>query len=90
MGYSAPVHILVSPAALWRGASGWRCISSGEIPLTVLDSFGIRSVPPCGDCHDDGTCAMNCGPAIKSESLPWQTAKARSEIVCPTNSNPQR
>lgn len=27
--------------------------------------FGIRSVPPCGDCWPDGHCAMNCGPAVK-------------------------
>lgn len=26
-------------------------------------SFGVRSIPPCGDCHDDGTCSMNCSPA---------------------------
>lgn len=33
-----------------------------------LPDFGIRSVPPCGDCYDDGHCSMNCGaasPAIK-------------------------
>ncbi len=45
-----------------------------------LPDFGIRAVPPCGDCHEDGHCSMNCSPRI--ESLPWQTAKARSEIVC--------
>lgn len=66
--------------------------------MTGLESFGIRSVPPCRDCHDDGTCAMNCSPRdidpdrmredrdernrLERESLPWQTAKARSEIVC--------
>lgn len=43
--------------------------------------FGVRSVPPCSDCSGD-QCTMNCGPALKHESLPWQTAKARSEIVC--------
>jgi hypothetical protein len=47
-----------------------------------LDSFGVRSMPPCADCYDDGHCSMNCGPAIKHESLPRQTAKAFSEIVC--------
>ncbi len=24
--------------------------------------FGIRSDPPCPDCHSDGICSMNCGP----------------------------
>lgn len=24
--------------------------------------FGVRSVPPCGDCDEDGQCLMNCGP----------------------------
>ena len=23
-------------------------------------SFGIRSVPPCSDCWEDGQCSMNC------------------------------
>lgn len=50
--------------------------------MNPLPDFGIRSLPPCGDCYDDGHCSMNCGPKLKSESLPWQTAKARSEIVC--------
>jgi hypothetical protein len=27
--------------------------------------FGIRSVPPCPDCWEDGQCSMNCGPAVK-------------------------
>lgn len=48
--------------------------------MNRIPSFGYRSVPPCSDCHDDGSCAMNCGPRI--ESLPRQTAKAFSEIVC--------
>lgn len=25
-------------------------------------TFGVRSNPPCGDCHPDGECSMNCGP----------------------------
>lgn len=57
--------------------------------MNALPDFGIRSVPPCGDCYDDGHCSMNCGPAIKSESLPRQTAKARSEIVCHHNNKPK-
>lgn len=24
--------------------------------------FGVRSVPPCGDCDKRGHCTMNCGP----------------------------
>lgn len=52
------------------------------IPVTEFHDFGIRSVPPCGDCYEDGHCSMNCGPRLDHESLPWQTAKARSEIVC--------
>ena len=28
-----------------------------------LYRFGIRSVPPCDDCWEDGVCSMNCGPA---------------------------
>lgn len=27
-----------------------------------LYDFGIRSVPPCGDCDEDGHCTMNCSP----------------------------
>lgn len=27
--------------------------------------FGIRSIPPCSDCWEDGHCSMNCGPATK-------------------------
>lgn len=30
--------------------------------------FGIRSIPPCGDCDTDGRCTMNCGPAIRGPS----------------------
>lgn len=26
--------------------------------------FGIRSVPPCGDCDERGHCTMNCGPRV--------------------------
>lgn len=32
--------------------------------MTGMESFGVRSVPPCGDCHPDGHCSMNCGPKI--------------------------
>jgi len=32
--------------------------------MTGLHGFGIRSVPPCGDCYDDGICSMNCGPKV--------------------------
>lgn len=38
---------------------------SGEF-LPVMD-FGIRSVPPCEDCWEDGHCSMNCGPAVKTD-----------------------
>lgn len=36
---------------------------SGEF-LHVMD-FGVRSVPPCEDCWENGHCSMNCGPAAK-------------------------
>lgn len=29
--------------------------------------FGIRSVPPCADCWEDGQCSMNCGPSLEKE-----------------------
>lgn len=32
-----------------------------------LQTFGRRSVPPCGDCDSDGECTMNCGPVKKAE-----------------------
>ncbi len=32
--------------------------------MTSLDRFGIRSVPPCSDCWEDGQCSMNCGPCV--------------------------
>jgi hypothetical protein len=32
-------------------------------------NFGIRSIPPCGDCWEDGTCSMNCGPASLPKAL---------------------
>lgn len=50
--------------------------------MNAMPEFGVRSVPPCGDCYDDGHCSMNCGPRSDFESLPRQTAKACSEIVC--------
>lgn len=28
----------------------------------MMNTFGIRSVPPCSDCYEDGQCSMNCGP----------------------------
>lgn len=31
--------------------------------MNTMPGFGARSVPPCGDCYDDGHCSMNCGPA---------------------------
>jgi hypothetical protein len=31
-----------------------------------FDSFGIRQIPSCGDCYEDGQCSMNCGPRIDS------------------------
>lgn len=34
------------------------------VGLSPID-FGIRRVPPCGDCWPDGHCSMNCGPAIQ-------------------------
>lgn len=39
--------------------------------MTTMYDFGIRTVPPCGDCYDDGHCSMNCGPKVlRLESLP--------------------
>lgn len=32
-----------------------------------MKSMGIRSIPPCGDCDEDGTCNMNCGPVLERE-----------------------
>lgn len=32
-----------------------------------LDDFGIRSMPPCGDCYEDGHCSMNCSRTIHFE-----------------------
>lgn len=40
---------------------------SGEF-LPVMD-FGIRSVPPCEDCWEDGHCSMNCGSDIKKDAV---------------------
>jgi hypothetical protein len=42
-----------------------------------IHSFGIRSIPPCGDCHDDGTCSMNCSPA----SFPKAIAAATDAVL---------
>ena len=33
-----------------------------------MEAFGIRSIPPCGDCDNDGECTMNCGPAYRDLS----------------------
>lgn len=31
--------------------------------LSLMDyDFGIRRIPPCKDCWDDGHCSMNCAP----------------------------
>ena len=30
--------------------------------------FGIRSVPPCSDCWENGQCSMNCGPSVRIEN----------------------
>lgn len=65
--------------------------------MITMHDFGIRLVPPCSDCYEDGHCSMNCSAPNAlwramdqhqakieeiNESLPRQTAKARSEIVC--------
>ena len=34
--------------------------------ISVME-FGIRRVPPCSDCWENGQCSMNCGPAVRSE-----------------------
>lgn len=31
--------------------------------LGPIMDFGIRSVPPCEDCWENGHCSMNCGPS---------------------------
>ena len=41
-------------------------------------SFGIRSVPPCSDCWEDGQCSMNCGPSVPAIPHPAQ-AKAMAD-----------
>lgn len=35
--------------------------------LGPIMDFGIRSVPPCEDCWENGHCSMNCGPTVKIE-----------------------
>lgn len=40
--------------------------------MTPLPDFGIRSIPPCGDCYEDGHCSMNCGRAIEKEKADVQ------------------
>lgn len=37
--------------------------------MIMLDRFGIRSVPPCRDCWEDGQCSMNCGPKVNSATV---------------------
>lgn len=33
--------------------------------MNTMPDFGVRSVPPCGDCYDDdGHCSMNCGRRV--------------------------
>lgn len=34
--------------------------------MNPMPDFGVRSVPPCGDCYDDGHCSMNCGPKVNA------------------------
>lgn len=43
----------------------------------MVDCFGIRSVPPCADCWEDGQCSMNCGPRVD----PTGSAATRPVIV---------
>ena len=49
--------------------------------------FGIRSIPPCSDCWEDGHCSMNCGPAAKSiiqiseEEKVSKNAKIRASVA---------
>jgi len=31
--------------------------------------FGIRSVPPCDDCDENGHCTMNCSPPSFGKAL---------------------
>ena len=52
--------------------------------MTSLDCFGIRSIPPCSDCWEDGQCSMNCGPAIPHAEVlpPSSAAKTRTTTIC--------
>lgn len=38
--------------------------------------FGIRSIPPCSDCWEDGQCSMNCGPCI-GDNMPLKKGKSK-------------
>lgn len=35
----------------------------------MLYRFGLRSVPPCPDCWEDGQCSMNCGPRVEETKM---------------------
>ena len=37
--------------------------------LQPIFDFGVRSIPPCGDCDADGHCTMNCGPSVPRRRL---------------------
>ena len=48
--------------------------------MTGID-FGIRSVPPCGDCDTDGHCTMNCGPAANLTKEKAETLRTYASIM---------
>jgi hypothetical protein len=37
--------------------------------ISVME-FGIRRVPPCSDCWENGQCSMNCGPRVETTDEP--------------------
>lgn len=44
--------------------------------------FGVRSIPPCSDCDENGHCRMNCGPSVKpvNENAPILTSTLLQKI----------
>lgn len=49
--------------------------------MIELFEFGIRSVPPCEDCWENGQCSMNCGPAAPAELFISQWLIDKKEIM---------
>jgi hypothetical protein len=57
----------------------------------IVTHFGIRRVPPCPDCWDDGECSMNCGPMMADTGKPklrWRCRKCMRVFLYDAEATP--